>query len=181
MTVDWCNILKQAVSTLSLCDDMEVKGGLAPVAGYRWEQTIAWLCAVSMAHVCARCSGSWAWKARVSARRWLNDTTYCPNSHSGSCALFEKKQHAWKPKQQRIGYVRRLQRGGHVPGSAFWPPFDASFGLKWEISVYALIRRTERVFASAPLKTRHLTRNRAFSDSACALEQRLKWLQGQKW
>lgn len=67
------------------------KRELVPVAGYQWEQTIGWLCAVSMAHVCARCSGSRVWKARVSGRRWLNDTTYSPNSHSSSCALFEKK------------------------------------------------------------------------------------------
>lgn len=44
-----------------------------------------------MAHVCTHSSESWVWKGHVSGRQWLNDSTYCPNSHSGSCAYLKKK------------------------------------------------------------------------------------------
>lgn len=52
--------------------------------------TVDRLCAVSMGLVCTHTSGSSEWKAYVSARQWLNDTTYRPNSHSGSCTYFWK-------------------------------------------------------------------------------------------
>lgn len=114
---------------------MQVNVGLAPVAGYQWEQTIGWLCALSMAHVCARCSGSWVWKARVSGRRWLNDTTYCPNSHSGSCAPFPKEI----TREETRATENRLCPSVTAQGKRYGSPFDLLLmplsGLKLDISV----------------------------------------------
>lgn len=93
--------------------------------------TVDRLCAVSMGLVCTHTSGSSEWKAYVSGRQWLNDTTYRPNSHSGSCTYFEK-----------ITRTEILQTENHLCQSdrRCLTCFDPSSGLKLNF-VDALVQR----------------------------------------
>lgn len=62
-----------------------------------------------MAHVCTHSSESWVWKTYVSGRHWLNDTTYWPNSHSGSCAFLEKNNLRGNPTNRESVVSARLE------------------------------------------------------------------------
>jgi len=84
------------------------------------------LCGVSMPHVCTHTSESSTWKAYVSGRQWLNDSTYWPNSHSGSCAYLKKNNMRGNPTNRESVVSVRLEV--NAPKVHVWPPLILPLG-----------------------------------------------------
>lgn len=120
-----------------------------------------------MAHVCAHSSESWVWKAYVSRRQWLNDTTYCPNSHSGSCAYLKKNNMRGNPTN-RVSVVSVRLGAGVTFRLRVWPPLMLPLGQNRICLSFYLADIIWRVFTSVTWKVTPF-KNRVFFNSALLL------------
>lgn len=99
---------KQPESTPSSYDCVEVEGGwLWPQIDCGFKQKSS--CVLYLWNMCVHTSESSVWKAYVSGRQWLNDTTYWPNSHSGSCAYLKKNNTRGSPTNRESVVSVRLE------------------------------------------------------------------------
>lgn len=103
--------------------------------------------------MCVHSSAFWVWKAYVFGCQWLNDTTYWPNSHSGSCAHLKKSNMRGNTTNRELFVSVRLQ----VSTFRFrvWPSLMLPRGQNRPLFIFCPTYIIWLVFTSATWKVIH--------------------------